>query len=106
QSMPHSSAVLFGRFMLSSRPSLRQKALGIAPFRSRCWKYWLLMSTNPPSLDDLWGSAPSSHRSFEPALIRNLPEAVQRYLGHAIAPGTPLASAFRLRMHGEIKLKG
>jgi hypothetical protein len=28
----------------------------------------------------------------------------RRFLEHAIAPGTPLASAVRLRMHGEIKL--
>jgi hypothetical protein len=31
---------------------------------------------------------------------------VQHYLRHAIAAGTPLASAVRLTMHGEIKLKG
>ncbi|MBW4481297.1 MAG: hypothetical protein KME14_02015 [Tildeniella torsiva UHER 1998/13D] len=29
----------------------------------------------------------------------------RRYLEHAIAPGTALASAVRLKMHGEIKLK-
>lgn len=31
---------------------------------------------------------------------------MRRYLAHAIAPGTPLAGAVRLRMHGEIKLRG
>jgi hypothetical protein len=35
-----------------------------------------------------------------------LPSAVQRYLRFAIAPGTPLASTVRLKMHGEIKLGG
>ena len=33
------------------------------------------------------------------------PEGVRLYLEHAIAAGTPLASAVRLRMHGQIKLK-
>jgi hypothetical protein len=65
-----------------------------------------MMSTKQPSLDDLWESAPPSERSFDPALFRPLPGAVQRYLGHAIAAGAPLASAVRLRMQGEIKLKG
>jgi hypothetical protein len=37
--------------------------------------------------------------------MSQLPESAQRYLRHAIAPGTPLASTVRLRMHGEIKLK-
>jgi hypothetical protein len=35
-----------------------------------------------------------------------MPEPARRYLTRAIASGTPLASAVRLRMHGEIKLKG
>ena len=39
-------------------------------------------------------------------MVRKLPEAAQRYLGHAMAAGVPLASAVRLRMHGQIKLKG
>lgn len=41
-----------------------------------------------------------------PAQIAELPEAARRYLAHAIAPGTRLASAVRLQMHGEIKLHG
>jgi hypothetical protein len=58
------------------------------------------------SLDDLWNSAPSSNRTFRPAQISGIPEAARHYLEHAIAPGIPLASSVRLRMHGEIKLKG
>src|SRR4051794_16024363 len=58
-----------------------------------------------PTLADLWNSAPSATRTFDPAALANLPEPSRRYLTHAIAPGTPLASAVRLRMHGEIKLK-
>src|ERR1700712_1808397 len=58
------------------------------------------------SLDDLWNAPPAATRSFQAARVAALPAAARRYLGHAIAPGTPLASAVRLRMHGEIKLKG
>jgi hypothetical protein len=46
-----------------------------------------------------------SGRAFGPGRFASLPEASRRYLEHAIAPGTPLASAVRLRMHGEIKLR-
>src|SRR5258708_2997422 len=59
-----------------------------------------------PSLDDLWAAAPASSRVWLPSNVSHLPEAARRYLTHAIAPETPLASAVRLRMHGEIKLKG
>jgi hypothetical protein len=58
------------------------------------------------SLDDLWSSAQPGARVFDPAKVSGLPEGVRLYLEHAIAAGTPLASAVRLRMHGEIKLKG
>src|SRR2546425_12195908 len=56
------------------------------------------------SLDGLWTSVSASERVFRPGQLPGLPEAAWRYLRHAIAPGTPLASAVRLRMHGEIKL--
>jgi uncharacterized protein DUF6544 len=59
-----------------------------------------------PSLDDLWASAPASARVWLPSNVSHLPDPARRYLTHAMAPGTPLASAVRLRMHGEIKLKG
>ena len=57
------------------------------------------------SLDELWNSEKASEARFDPAQLAALPEPVRRYLQHAIIPGTPLASAVRLRMHGEIKLK-
>ena len=57
-------------------------------------------------LDDLFNGAPRADRTFDPAAIDHLPAPAQRYLAHAIAPETPLASAVRLRMHGAIKLKG
>ena len=57
------------------------------------------------SLDDLWNMTPSSNCAFLAAQVAGLPEGARRYLLHAIAVETPLASAVRLRMHGEIKLK-
>ena len=56
------------------------------------------------TLDDLWQGYPPSRETFDPAAITHLPEAAQRYLKHAIVPGTPLASAVRLEMSGHIKL--
>jgi hypothetical protein len=61
--------------------------------------------TKEPSLDDLWNSAPPAEGAFDPAILAALPDAARHYLAHAIAPGTPLASGVRLRMHGKIKLK-
>ena len=63
------------------------------------------MSREAP-LDDLWKSVPPSTGVFDPDGLARLPAPARRYLAHAIVPGTPLASAVRLRMHGEIKLKG
>ncbi len=60
----------------------------------------------PLSPDDLWNCAQPGAGTFDPAQVAWLPQAVRRYLGHAMAPGTRLASAVRLRMHGHIKLKG
>ncbi|MGB3311352.1 MAG: DUF6544 family protein [Nodosilinea sp.] len=63
------------------------------------------MRTKRLSLDDLWESVISQDRVFNPDDLAHLPDAVRRYLEQAIAPGTKLASAVRLKMHGEIKLK-
>jgi len=56
-------------------------------------------------LEALWQRAPAASRSFVPQDVAHLPELARSYLTHAIAPGTPLASAVRLRMHGSIRLK-
>lgn len=61
--------------------------------------------TQPVSLKQLWNSVEPTQQVFEPEQFAHLPEAGQRYLKYAIAPGTKLARAVRLRMHGEIKLK-
>lgn len=58
-----------------------------------------------PSLNDLWQGAAPAERKFRSEQVSILPETARRYLDHAIAPGTRLASAVRLKMHGEIKLK-
>lgn len=64
------------------------------------------MARNIISLEALWMGAPPCERVFEPDQISQFPEATRKYLKHAIAPGTRFASAVRLQMHGEIKLKG
>jgi hypothetical protein len=57
------------------------------------------------SLDVLWDSATPTELVFSPDKFSHLPAAAKRYLEHAIAPGTEIASAVRWKMHGEIKLK-
>lgn len=61
----------------------------------------------PPSLDAFWGGAAGPlGQAFDPAsLPASLPDEARRYLTHAIRPGTHLATAVRVRMRGEIKLK-
>lgn len=57
------------------------------------------------TLDELWNSVAPAAAGFDPRTIAALPEPARRYFAHAIAPGAALASAVRLRMHGEIRLK-
>jgi hypothetical protein len=47
---------------------------------------------------------PPAPGSFSDTELDGLPGPVRRYLGGAIAPGTPLAASARFRMHGSIKL--
>jgi hypothetical protein len=54
---------------------------------------------------ELWSSGPGCARLLERAEFERLPMPARLYLERAIAPATPLASAVRLRMHGEIKLR-
>lgn len=63
------------------------------------------MKTKQLSLDALWESAISQERVFSPDDVAHLPDAARLHLEHAIALGTAIASAVRLKMHGEIKLK-
>jgi hypothetical protein len=61
--------------------------------------------TRDPTIDSLWDTIRPTGGAFEPARLAALPEPARRYLAHAIAPGAPLATAVRLRMHGEIRLQ-
>jgi len=58
-----------------------------------------------PTLNELWNTAPRAQSRLDPAQLARLPAPTRRYLAHAIAPGTKLASAVRLEMHGTIKLR-
>jgi TusA-related sulfurtransferase len=49
-------------------------------------------------------AAPPSSAVFSESELEGLPGPVQRYFRFAIAPGTPLATSARLRMHGRIKI--
>jgi hypothetical protein len=49
-------------------------------------------------------SAPGVRQVFEPAMVRHLPEAAQRYFLFTIAAGTPLHLVSEIRMRGEIGL--
>jgi hypothetical protein len=54
-----------------------------------------------------WESLVPDHapdQTFVPAMVSTLPEAAQRLLLHAIAPGVPLWRSVELRMRGEIRL--
>jgi hypothetical protein len=61
--------------------------------------------TRELSLDELWDPVLPGDRVFHPDQASDLPKAARRYLEHALAAGTQLASAVRLHMHGEIKLQ-
>jgi hypothetical protein len=61
---------------------------------------------NQSSLDRLWGVASPSKGPVDLGQLSEIPESARRYLEHAIAPDTKLASAVRLQLHGQIKLKG
>jgi len=59
-----------------------------------------------PSLEELWASTPPPSATCDDQALAELPPTARRYLTHAIASGAPLATAVRLRMHGEIRLGG
>jgi hypothetical protein len=65
----------------------------------------MLGAATTRTLDEFWASVPAPKPPLEAEWLAALPDAARRYLQHAIAPGAPLASAVRLRMHGEIKLR-
>jgi Family of unknown function (DUF6544) len=48
---------------------------------------------------------PGEDVRFQPEMVAALPDPAKRYLLHAIAPGTRIARAVQLHMHGRIQLK-
>jgi hypothetical protein len=62
------------------------------------------MKESDSDLETVWNSVAPGDREFDPQALSNLPHGVREYLEHAIAPGTRLATAVRLEMHGSIKL--
>ena len=67
----------------------------------------------PPGLTDTvrtdWGdlaAVTASPALFDPAMTTALPEPVQRWLAHAVAPGTALLTSVELATHGTIQLGG
>ena len=62
------------------------------------------MKESGSDLETVWNSVAAGDRQFDPQALSNLPQGVREYLEHAIAPGTRLATAVRLEMHGSIKL--
>ncbi|MEL7360025.1 MAG: DUF6544 family protein [Cyanobacteria bacterium J06634_6] len=69
------------------------------------------MRTQKVSIDTLWNSVSGHLPTFRFKQMTDLPDSAQWYLKHAIAApllqnSDSLATAVRLKMHGEIKLKG
>jgi hypothetical protein len=55
---------------------------------------------------DIWRSlkSPPTQQNFIPDMVAELPEPVQRYFLHAIAPNTPLATSVKITMSGSMRL--
>ena len=52
-----------------------------------------------------WLAPPAGESTpFDPAQLDGLPEPARRWLGHVLAPGTPLYQAVMLRMRGRIRV--
>jgi hypothetical protein len=57
-------------------------------------------------VDGIWRSpeGQGSGSAFHPEMVDDLPEPGRRYLLHAIAPGTPLATSVKLALSGSMRL--
>lgn len=53
---------------------------------------------------EIAAKAPAATMLYDPARVADLPEIAQRYLNHAIAPGTPLSTTVELHMDGQFLL--
>jgi hypothetical protein len=53
---------------------------------------------------DRLSTGTTTAETFDPGMLAGLPEPARRWLGHAIAPGTPLWHTVELSMEGQIRL--
>lgn len=53
---------------------------------------------------EITANASAATAFYDPAMVADLPEIAQRYLNHAIAPGTPLSTIVELHMDGQFLL--
>ncbi|MFZ4507768.1 MAG: DUF6920 family protein [Fimbriimonas sp.] len=54
--------------------------------------------------NELWDSTPAPQGTFDPKNFGEAPPSAQKYLSHAIRTGTPMASAVRVQMTGQIRI--
>lgn len=69
--------------------------------QSQLQQLWQSLSVHPAPTDQ---NLPLAGECFSQDLVANLPEPVQRYFFHAIAPDTPLARSVHLKMRGDLRL--
>jgi len=68
---------------------------------------WQISNQVPHTLRQSWTSLIKDAKPgilFDPAMVTHLPVPAQRWLQHAITPGTQLRTTVELRQHGTIKL--
>jgi hypothetical protein len=67
----------------------------------------LIQIKNTEEIETIWQSLESTptQKHFSKEMITRLPEPVQRYFLHAIAPETPLASSISLEMQGNFRTR-
>lgn len=69
---------------------------------------WVLRLVDDSRVNRIWNSLQVSGEPegvFSPEMVEDLPAVAQRYLLHAIQPGTPLARSVQLKIFGMIKVK-
>ena len=77
-------------------------ALGLVAAGMALWR-WSDLRRDAAEMDRLWPVAGAEQR-FDPAMVADLPDPVQRYFLTAIKPGTPLHRASRIEMTGTFDL--
>jgi hypothetical protein len=88
---------------------MRRRWLSVIPLAAAggVLALWTARTRQEQAVDALWRElqAPGAGEVFDAAMVDGLPPPAQRYLRHAIAPGTPLARSVRLTMHGTLRLQ-